>query len=254
MVDEPEAAVGTPVPAAVPPPAAEPREGSNGHGGCHGASGKNSDTTSSPLPPTTAPCDHAMPLTRCVLQRLLRTRHMTSRTRTDISSWRTSRMCLRVALFRSQHMTCVVQAQSFNALHHLSQDMKTSSVDASTAASRGPVPRGWPAAVLRLCQDPPRVGRRMKGCALAARTLTVPIELACAHYLRALRVCLGAYCRRYRNHRAPPPRLFPCSQTPAEVAGRFILGAEEDPARERRHQSAMPRGFIVDTVDTLVLR
>ena len=36
------------------------------------------------------------------------------------------------------------------------------------------------------------------------------------------------------------------------VAGRFILAAKEDPARKRRHQSAMA-GSGVDTVDTLVL-
>ena len=40
---------------------------------------------------------------------------------------------------------------------------------------------------------------------------------------------------------------------PCEVAGSFILVAKEDPARKRRHQSAMA-GSGVDTVDTLVLR
>ena len=44
----------------------------------------------------------------------------------------------------------------------------------------------------------------------------------------------------------------PCFRAPCEVAGRFILAAKEDPARKRRHQSAMA-GSGVDTVDTLVL-
>ena len=36
---------------------------------------------------------------------------------------------------------------------------------------------------------------------------------------------------------------------PSELAGRFVSGAQEDIAQERRHQSAMPR-TSVDTVDT----
>ena len=38
--------------------------------------------------------------------------------------------------------------------------------------------------------------------------------------------------------RAPPARLSMCSQALSELAGRFILGAKEDPGRERRHRSA----------------
>ena len=32
-----------------------------------------------------------------------------------------------------------------------------------------------------------------------------------------------------------------CSLAPSEVAGRVLVAAEEDPARERRHQSAVAR-------------
>ena len=40
---------------------------------------------------------------------------------------------------------------------------------------------------------------------------------------------------------------------PCEVAGRFVLVAQEDIARERRQQSAIARS-VVDTVGTRVLR
>ena len=40
---------------------------------------------------------------------------------------------------------------------------------------------------------------------------------------------------------APPARLSLCSQTLLELAGRLILVAEEDPAQQRRHQSAQVR-------------
>ena len=53
--------------------------------------------------------------------------------------------------------------------------------------------------------------------------------------------------------RACWPTRTPCFRAPREVAGRFILGAKEEPARKRRHLSAMA-GSGFDTVDTLVLR